>query len=305
MTPRRCASAGVESVVLARNLLFSFLGQVLHDGQYHADPHPGNVLVDTKGTIWLLDFGAVGRLDPLALDGLRSLAMGMAMQDTSLLARAVRGFSDDEDSVDLRSLEADLSALLGELTGGGGIDAQMMGEVLNVMQRHGLRPPKSISLLSRAMLTLDGTLRIISPSFDLATESTELVSADPSASVGTPQEVIQREIVRALPALQTLPEHAEALANQFRAGRLTLRTEHFAGHDRFVVERWLDRLMLVGLGGMGAITAALVLLAGSFTSDDGVQVALWCIGFGGLMFSTVLLMRSAATVLRRLPLRDE
>ena len=63
--------------------------------------------------------------------------------------------------------------------------------------------------------------------------------------------------------------------------------------------------MLVGLGGMGAITAALVLLAGSFTTDDGVQLALWCIGFGGLMFSTVLLMRSAATVLRRLPLRDE
>jgi ubiquinone biosynthesis protein len=298
-------AAGVEPTVLARHLLWSFLGQILHDGQYHADPHPGNVLVDTKGTIWLLDFGAVGRLDPIALDGLRGLAMGMALQDTSLLARAVRGFSPDSDAVDLRSLEADLSGLMGELTGGGGIDAQMMGEVLNVMQRHGLRPPKSISLLSRAMLTLDGTLRIISPSFDLASESTELVSADPSASVGTPQEMIQREIIKALPALETLPEHAEAIATQFRSGRLTLRTEQFAGQDRWVVERWLDRLMLVGLGGMGAITAALILLAGSFTSDDNVQIALWSIGFGGLMFSTVLLMRSAATVLRRLPLRDE
>ena len=86
MIPRRYPRRASNRSSLARNLLWSFLGQVLHDGQYHADPHPGNVLVDTKGTIWLLDFGAVGRLDPLALDGLRSLAMGMALQDTSLLA---------------------------------------------------------------------------------------------------------------------------------------------------------------------------------------------------------------------------
>ena len=299
------AETGVEPAVLARHLLSSFLGQILHDGQYHADPHPGNVLVDVQGTLWLLDFGAVGRLDPIALEGLQGLAMGMALQDPSLLARAVRHLAGEIEAVDLRSLEADLGALLGELTAGGGIDPQMMGEVLSVMQRHGLRPPKSITLLSRAMLTLDGTLRIISPSFDLAAESTELVSLDPSANLGTPQELIQREVVRSLPALRTLPEHAEALANQLRSGRMTVRTEHYAGDDRQVVERWIDRVVLAGVGGSGALASGLILIAGSAASDEGVRIALWSLGFAGLTFASVLLMRSVATVLRRLPLRDE
>ena len=48
---------------LARRLLTSFLGQILQDGYYHADPHPGNILLDDEGTLWLLDFGSVGRLD--------------------------------------------------------------------------------------------------------------------------------------------------------------------------------------------------------------------------------------------------
>ena len=65
------------------------MGQILTDGQYHADPHPGNVLVDLHGVIWLLDFGSVGRLDPLSLEGLQGLALGFAMNDPSLLARAV------------------------------------------------------------------------------------------------------------------------------------------------------------------------------------------------------------------------
>ena len=56
---------------LARRMLSSFIGQVLDDALYHADPHPGNVMIDAAGSIWLLDFGAVGRLDGRSLEGLR------------------------------------------------------------------------------------------------------------------------------------------------------------------------------------------------------------------------------------------
>ncbi|MGH9270099.1 MAG: ABC1 kinase family protein, partial [Ilumatobacteraceae bacterium] len=60
----------VEATPVAKNqlairLMRSFLDQVLRDGVYHADPHPGNIFVDPQGVLWLLDFGAVGRLDPL------------------------------------------------------------------------------------------------------------------------------------------------------------------------------------------------------------------------------------------------
>src|SRR5581483_9936577 len=59
-------AVSVTRTELARRLLSSFLTQILRDGYYHADPHPGNVLIDSEGTLWLLDFGAVGQIDPIS-----------------------------------------------------------------------------------------------------------------------------------------------------------------------------------------------------------------------------------------------
>jgi ubiquinone biosynthesis protein len=74
-------AAAVERPELARRLLASMLGQIVGDGLYHADPHPGNVRVSPDGTLWLLDFGAVGRLDPIVLDALRGIALGFTLLD--------------------------------------------------------------------------------------------------------------------------------------------------------------------------------------------------------------------------------
>jgi hypothetical protein len=125
--------------------------------------------------------------------------------------------------------------------------------------------------------------------------------------MGTPEELVQKEIIRALPSLRTMPEHLETLANQLRAGVLTIRTERYAGADREVVERWVDRISLIVVAGFGAVASALLLLAGSATStsEEGIRGALWGVGFAGLSFSAVLLMRGVAQILRRLPLRDE
>ena len=76
--------------VLATRLLQSFLDQVLRDGLYHADPHPGNIFVDRIGTLWFLDFGAVGRLSPIVLESLQEMAIGFQLNDPVVLARGER-----------------------------------------------------------------------------------------------------------------------------------------------------------------------------------------------------------------------
>jgi ubiquinone biosynthesis protein len=296
-------AAPISRPDLARRVLSSFLGQILSDGLYHADPHPGNLFIDAAGTIWLLDFGSVGRLDPLALDGLRGIALGVAMNDAGVLARAARDLAGDAGLVDLRALEADLGAQLAQLDSAGGIDPQLIANVLSVMDRHGLRPPASITLLARALLTLEGTLSILDPGFDLAAEGEQIVTHDHRDAFGTPEEILQREALRSLPALRTLPEHIETLANQLRAGRLTVRTERYAGGDREIVDGWIDRIVLAAVGGFGAVASALLLFAASGTADEDIKNSLWVLGFAGLTFAAVVLMRSAARALRRLPVR--
>jgi ubiquinone biosynthesis protein len=287
---------------LARRLLGSFLSQILNDGYYHADPHPGNVLIDAEGTLWLLDFGAVGTLDPVTREALQGMAMGMTLRDGGILARSVRHLVGD-DQIDMRQLERDLSMLLGEIQVGGLGPAAMMG-VIEVMERHGLRPPRSMMLLSRTMITLEGTLRTLEPTFSLPAEATAVVKAEQGDEFGDIEEVLRKELIRVLPALRTLPEHAEAVGSQLRSGRMVVRTERYAGNDRAVVEDWFNRALVLAAGGVGAIAAGTVLVAGSLTSIVGVRDALWVLGFSGLTGSVILLMRAVAQALHAETARD-
>jgi ubiquinone biosynthesis protein len=285
----------VERPEISRRLLESFLEQILRDGYYHADPHPGNVLIDSEGTLWLLDFGAVGQIDPVTRDALQGIAAGLSLRDASVLARAVRYLVGD-DEIDMRQLERDLSMLLGEVESGGLSPAAMLG-VMDVMKRHDLRPPRSMLLLSRTLLTLDGTLKTIDREFALAAEAQELVARDRYDALGSPEDIARREVVRALPALRTLPEHAETIASQLRSGRLLVKTEHYGGSDQAVVERWLNRVLVAVAGGAGALISTVLLVAGSLSPDRVVRDAMWVLGFAGLTCGTVLLMRTAAQAL--------
>lgn len=288
-------AAPVERRELSRRLLASFLDQILNDGFYHADPHPGNVLIDSDGTLWLLDLGAVGQIDPVTRDALQGIAIGFSLRDPSLLARAVRYLVGD-DQIDMRQLERDLAMLLGEVTDSGFSPAAMLG-VMDVMNRHDLRPPRSMLLLSRTLITLEGTLKTIDGTFVLASEAQELVSQERETALGSPEELVRKELVHALPALRTLPEHAETIASQLRSGRLVVRTERYAGHDRAVVEDWLQRTLLVIAGGAGALTSAGVLVAGSLSANAVIRDVLWTLGFVGLTCALVVLMRTVAQAL--------
>lgn len=286
----------ISRLELARRLLASFLAQILRDGYYHADPHPGNVLIDADGVMWLLDFGAVGRIDPISREALQAIALGFSLRDAALIARAVRHLVGENAQVDVRQLERDMSGLLGEIESAGFGVAALSG-VIDVIDRHGLRPPRSMLLLSRTLITLEGTLKSIAPGFDLGREAEQIVARDLREDFGTPEELVKRELVRALPALRTLPEHTEAIATQLRSGRMVVRTERYAGADRPVVETWVNRVLVAAAAAAGALTSGVILVAGSLTTNKPVRDVLWTLGFSGLAASGVLLMRTVAQAL--------
>ncbi len=297
--PEAVDSCGLGRTELARRLLESFLVQILQDGSYHADPHPGNVFVSEGGDLWLIDFGSVGTITPIVLEGLQGIAVGLGLNDASLVARGVRRIAGDRAATDLRALESDLSTVIADM--GTGFDPALIRQILATMDRHGLTIPSSLTLLSRSLITLEGTLSVLSPGFDFAATGEEMARADAAATAGTPDEILEHELVRALPSLRTLPESLEAITDQMRAGTLSIRSERFAGDDRAVLDDWINRLLIATSGAFGALASAVLLLAAPATSTEGVRDALWVVGFGGLTFSVTLLMRTAAQSLHRRP----
>jgi len=285
--------------LLAKNLLDSFLSQILTDGVYHADPHPGNVMVDETGTLWFIDFGAVGWIDPVTLEGLQQMALGFTLRDPSVLARAVRRVAGQaSESIDITSLEFDLGIVLTTLQGGS-FDPRAIAEIIRVLDRHGVSSPPALTILARAILTLDGTLRVIDPDFRMGPAAQERMGEIVAHQELDPRDQLTRELVRALPVLRSMPQIAEDLALQTRSGRLTLRIDRFSGGDGHRVDHWINRILFTVVGVVGLVGSGLVLIAGGMAGNDTVANPLRIIGFVGLSLSAAMMMRVVAQILAR------
>jgi len=294
---RAVDATGVPRDVLADRLLASFLGQVLKDGVYHADPHPGNILVDETATMWFIDFGAVGHLDPITLEALQQMAIGFTLRDPGLLARAVRRLAGGEgEALDIPSLEFDMGQVLTQVEGEG-FGPAAISSVVHVLHRHEVRVPRALTILGRAAVTMEGTLRELSPGYSMSHRAQKIVADD--QGVQNARELLGEEALRALPAMRPLPQITEDLALQLRSGRLTLRAERYSGADRAVVDQWLDRVLWAAIGLGGLLGSAMLLIASQINPAAPAADYLRLIGFGGLVASSAMQMRTVARVLQR------
>lgn len=98
----KLASQAVDRKVLCQDVLHFFCKQIFVDGVYHADPHPGNIIITPSGQVALIDFGAVAQISPQMRQGLTDFVEGLIKRDSRLLSQALKkmGFiakkSDDE-----------------------------------------------------------------------------------------------------------------------------------------------------------------------------------------------------------------
>ena len=284
---------------LAVNLLNSFLSQVLQDGVYHADPHPGNILIDPQGTEWFIDYGAVGYLDPVTLEALQQMAFGFSMRDPSLLARSVRRMAGrDGEDIDMASLEFELGVALTEVQGSS-FDPRAIQVVIRTLSRHGIGVPRALTVLGRALLTLDGTLRIIDPNFRMGPAAQARMSEIAVGALADPEQEFFKELVRSLPSLRMLPQLSEDIALQARSGRLTLRVDRFSGHDGAKVQSWLDSILFATLGVFGLIGSVLLFIAAGMAGNAEYSGYLRIVGAIGLLISIAMQMRVIARILSR------
>jgi ubiquinone biosynthesis protein len=292
----------VPRLVLAERLLHCFLAQILQDGVFHADPHPGNILLAEDGTLNLLDFGSTGILDPSTLEALGGLLLASTLKDPELLKRSVLTISPPPPGTDLTALDADLGRfMVMHVSGGVGFDVGMLKSMIDVLRRNRLPVPTSLTLLSRALITLDGTLRTMAPGFAFAHEAQSQAGTMimPAVDTDAVNEQMQKELLRAMPSLRTLPGHAEAISEQLRSGQLTMRTRRFADPDEAAFVRDLaNRAMLAAVGLVGILTSSVLLVASTGAADSDTVNTLEGIGYVGLFLGSVITMRVVALVVR-------
>lgn len=159
---------GADRAGLARGLLECFLRQVMVEGTFHADPHPGNVLVLSDGQLALIDFGSVGRLDPLQQAGLRRLLIAVARRNPGELHDALLDLAEVRTGNGLGDelLERALAQFMAQHLGPGMVaDASMFATLLALLAEFRISFPPVIAGVFRAVVTLEGTLAALAPGF--------------------------------------------------------------------------------------------------------------------------------------------
>ena len=255
--------AGDRRDDLARALLDCVLRQVLLHGVFHADPHPGNVLLLADGKLGLLDFGSVGRLDATLRGGLRNLLAAVDRGDPAGLRDGLLEIVDRPDEIDEQRLERALGALMAKhLSHGQAPDIDMFTDLFRVVAEFRLSIPPAIAAVFRALATVEGTLGLLSPGFNVLVESRAFANKligerlQPDSLRHTATE----ELMSLLPVLRRLPRRVDRVTSALEQGRLSVNIRLFADErDRAVVTGMLHELLLAFTGTATGVMAVLLL----------------------------------------------
>jgi predicted unusual protein kinase regulating ubiquinone biosynthesis (AarF/ABC1/UbiB family) len=163
------AQLDIKGAPLADELFRAYLKQVLLDGLFHADPHPGNVFITDDGRIALLDLGMVGHTSPAMQEHLLKVLLAVSEGKGDEAAAAVIEMSEKTDAFDPHEFRRQVGQLVA-LRRNQGLQELKVGQSLMDVSRfarqYGLWVPSEMTLLGKTLLQLDEVGRILDPTFD-------------------------------------------------------------------------------------------------------------------------------------------
>jgi ubiquinone biosynthesis protein len=284
----------------ASSLLDSFIVQFFDIGLFHADPHPGNVLLLPGGELALLDFGSVGRLDSLQQHALAQVLLAIGRRQPRLLREALLQLCTAENAVDHDALDRELARFMAQRLGAGmRAGADLIGDLVGLIVRFGLVIDPQLAGMFRAIATLEGSLRVLNPDFDLLEEMQRSASERGlglPTSAGTAGE-IGDDLLELLPVLRRIPHHLDNIGHLAGRGELTVRVRLFADlRDIEHVERLTDRLLLAFFSAsVGLVSVLLLALPASALEIAGARID-QVLGYAGLTAATILGLRVLAAL---------
>ena len=163
-------AAGIDRPALAARAAEVVAQMIFDDGFFHADPHPGNLFIESDGRIGLIDFGMVGVVDAELRERLGILLVALTRKDPHRIAAALVRLSISPHRVDLRALSKDMVAIV-DLYDGRTIGEVPVGklirEVLGVMRRRHLQLPREFSMVLKMVVMTEGMGVSLDPQFHL------------------------------------------------------------------------------------------------------------------------------------------
>ncbi len=291
---------GLDRRLVARRGADAVLRQVLIHGLFHADPHPGNLLVLPQNVVAFVDFGIVGRLDRRMRDRLAEMVMAIHAHDADRLAGIVVGVATPLRPVDGAALSRDLDEMLDQYAGlalGQLSLRALFGSITEAMARHRLKLPADLLLLIKSLTTIEAVGRQLDPDFEIVEYATPFVTALLSEK-RSPTAVARRTARASRRALRAMGAAATDLAEITRRVRREGVQVQFVHRnlDHFVreMDRSSNRLSFAIVIAAILIGSSIIVLAGAGPQLLGYPL----LGLAGFLSAAILGLGLAVGVLR-------
>lgn len=268
-------ASGENLAEFARRGANMYLEMVFRDGFYHADPHPGNLMLLPGCVVGVIDCGQVGRIDDELRDEVEALLLAIVENDSTQVTEQVLRLGAVPPDFNRERLRADLDEFMADFVGHPLSDINVghaLTSLIEIIRRYHITLPPPLAVLLKTLIVLEGTSRRFSPEVSLA----ELM-----------QPFCQRMVMRRLSPtrlvrrarrtyrdwdrlLSALPRDLTDLLARFRDGTLTVHLDH--RH----LDPIINRLVL------GVLTAAIFLGSSQLWSSNAKPL-LWGVSvFGAL-----------------------
>jgi ubiquinone biosynthesis protein len=158
--------AGIDKKILAKRLATSICNQILRDGFFHADPHPGNIQVLSDGTIVFLDLGMVGCLNETRKRMISNFFIGVASRDSRLVVKSIIDLETMPNRSNIKKFEKDVDKIIEKYLTMSWNEIkleELFYEIFNIAFLNHIKIPREFALLAKTLGTLQGLLEKLAP----------------------------------------------------------------------------------------------------------------------------------------------
>lgn len=285
---------------MAKRGLDLSLRQVLEYGFFHADPHPGNFLIDEDENLILLDWGMVGRLTDKVRFELVDLISAVVENDVEIITDILLGFTIGQEKVNRDVLQNEVLEVISLFTRMPIKEVnlgQLLLELTSILRAHGRILTTDLSIMIKALITAEGTAKMLYPDLDVISEAEPLVKrlSRSRFSPGNILKIIHRNIRHIFRFQHEFPRQALGIISKLDRGELAIRFRHenLEGMQS-TMERIVNRLVVGIITGALFLGSSMVILA-----DSGPK--LWgypTLGVIGYIIALVLVLKLIAAMIR-------
>ncbi len=216
---------------MAKTITETYMRMLFTHGLFHADPHPGNLIAAEDGSVGILDFGMVGRIDSRLREQIEEMLVAISTSDSARLTQLIRRAGETPVKLDEAALSIDVSEYVAtygrqnlgkfDLTGA-------LNDLGDVLHRHSIKLPSQSAMLIKMLISLEGTLSALNADFDALEVMAVFVRRAARRRMSPRRRLHQarRMMLEAEYFTQVVPDQLLGLLNQIRSGDVQIQLDH-------------------------------------------------------------------------------